>query len=522
MLFSPLFRSRRRPRVRVRTALNLDRLEPRTLLSTVSGFASFQGQIGGSAADPIIAQLSPDDFRPAAGRRVVLRLEARAANGSLLDPDATNLESATPGAARILSRRSNVPGGTASVTVAAVRAGSLTIRPQSEGGTEGDYHLSVSLAGDANGDFRVDRRDIRAIRLALGRSATAPSVAPGADVNGDGWVGALDLAFALRNRGASTDLRPLEATLGLDPAADPDGDGTVDADRETADVIGRTAPGATVRLDRGADGSFEANTTAGADGRYRFTVPLDLGLNPLAIVVSDSFGQTTDAQLVVTRGVAVPQPVSASFDFSQGTQGWVAGFADLPADPNDSYELDSGLRPLPPELGTPGTGFLLQSHNRSDDVFMYLKHRLGAADGVVPNQDYEITFTIKFASNAPSNAFGAGGAPGESVILKAGAGPVEPQPVDNNGFVRLNVDIGDQTTGGPGASVVGNIANGKDLSEPGPVPYVSLTKQHTHTFVARSDSQGNLWLLVGTDSGYEGVTALYYQQIAVELNPIVS
>ena len=181
-----------------------------------------------------------------------------------------------------------------------------------------------------------------------------------------------------------------------------------------------------------------------------------------------------------------------------------------------------GLRPLPSGLGVNGTGYLLQSHNRSDDVFMYLKRKLDVSDGIVPNQAYSVTFKITVASNAPSGSFGVGGAPGESVILKAGAGPVEPRGVANDGFVRLNVDIGDQSVGGSGASVVGNIANGQTQDGQNPVPYVSLTKEHTHTFAAQADNDGNLWLLVGTDSGYEGLTALYYQQIEVQLSPLVA
>src|SRR5262245_29956986 len=136
-----------RPRRRRQVGLNLDRLEPRCLLSTVTGFASFPGRIAGSGADPIIAQVGPADFSPAIGGRVVLRLEARAANGSLLDPDATLLESATPGGARVLASRADVPRGSASVTVASVLPGSLTIRPRAEGGSEGDFNLTVSLAG---------------------------------------------------------------------------------------------------------------------------------------------------------------------------------------------------------------------------------------------------------------------------------------------------------------------------------------------------------------------------------------
>jgi hypothetical protein len=38
--------------------------------------------------------------------------------------------------------------------------------------------------------------------------------------------------------------------------------------------------------------------------------------------------------------------------------------------------------------------------------------------------------------------------------------------------------------------------------------------------MATASSAGDLWLLVGTDSGYEGTTSLYYQRIEVELIPI--
>lgn len=516
MLLIPRTRPRRR---RMKACPAIDRLESRSLLSSVTGFANFQGRITGPAGDAIAVQVSSSDFDTALGGRVLLRVETRAANGSRLDPAATGLESTTPGGVRILSRRADVQRGTASVTIASVLPGSLTIRPRPEGRTTGDYTLSVSLAGDTNGDNRIDRLDLTAIRRALGRRGAGSGVAPGADVDGDGRVSLIDLGITARNLGASTRIRPLTASLGLDPAMDPDGDGKVN--KATVEVTGQTTPGVVVKLDRGSDGSFEATTTSGADGRYRFTVPLGLGSNPIAIVATDSFGQTARSQIVVTRVGAVEQ-VSALFDFSQGDQGWQSGFADLPANPNASYELQSGLRPLPSGLGSNGTGYLLQSHNRSDDVFMYLKRKLDVAAGIVPNQVYSVKFKITVASNAPSGSLGAGGSPGESVLLKAGAGPVEARGVASNGFVRLNLDHGDQSTGGPGASVVGNIANGQTQNGQNPVPYVSLTKVHTHTFAAQADNEGNLWLLVGTDSGYEGLTALYYQQIEVQLSPLVA
>jgi hypothetical protein len=206
--------------------------------------------------------------------------------------------------------------------------------------------------------------------------------------------------------------------------------------------------------------------------------------------------------------------ISTRFDFRNGAQGWRGGFADYPAGQQEFFELQSGIRQLPSEVG-PGTGFLLSGNNHSDDLFMFLKRRLSAAEGIVADQTYEVRLRIVVASNAPSGAFGIGGAPGESVFLKAGAGANEPRPVVVKGEVRMNVDKGNQTQNGRAASVVGNIGNG---TEPGDAdPYVSLTRTHVHSFQATASSTGDLWLLVGTDSGFEGTTALYYQQIEVEL-----
>ncbi|MEW4570897.1 dockerin type I domain-containing protein [Tautonia sp. JC769] len=503
---------------RVRMAPTLEPIERRNLLSTASPFASFQGVIDGGPGTPIAVTVDPADFGMAAGGRVLLRIEARALGEGSLDPGPTAIRGSSPADARTLTRRADIPGDTASVTVASVRPAALSLRTTAQHGSSGAFALEVSLAGDVDGDGRVDRSDLLAIRSGLGGRAGDSGFDPVLDINGDGRIGLIDLLITGRNFGASTQIRPLEATLGIDRAADPDGDGRVDSD--VVAVVGRTTPGATVRLDRGADGSFDAETTADAVGRYRFVVPLADGPNPVAIEASDSFGQSASARITVIRG-GPASTVSASFDFAQGDQGWQADFSDLPVDPDPIFELDSGIRPLPPEVGD-GTGFLLQGHNRSDDLFMFLKRKLGTADGVLPHQAYEARFTITVASDAPSGAFGIGGAPGESVYLKAGASAVEPLPVAADGEVWLNVDKGQQSQGGAAASVVGTIANGQEPVESGPQPYASLTFEHTHAVPVRADAEGNLWLLVGTDSAFEGLTALYYQKIDVELVPVAS
>lgn len=212
--------------------------------------------------------------------------------------------------------------------------------------------------------------------------------------------------------------------------------------------------------------------------------------------------------------------ISRSFDFGQGRQGFNALFSDFA--PANGINPRSGLRTIPTSAGG-GTGFFLGATNRSDDTFMFLTRKLTAADGLEANTDYTVSFVIRVASNAPSNAVGIGGPPGESVFLKAGATPTEPRVrLDRTDrHFRANFDHGAQANSGNAASVAGNIANGTELTgDQTQVPYTLLTFEHTHTATVRTDAKGNLHLVVGTDSGFEGRTELYYKSIDVSLTRV--
>jgi len=206
-------------------------------------------------------------------------------------------------------------------------------------------------------------------------------------------------------------------------------------------------------------------------------------------------------------------------DFRFGDRGWVAGFADY-STLTTNMELDSGIRPLPQELGISGTGFMIAGNNHSDDLFMFLKKKLTAADGIRPRQRYLIAYVITMASNASANpsCTGIGGHPGLSVFLKAGGSAVEPlAEVTDTKEVRMNVDKGNQATGGPAATVAGNIGNDSPLCSN--TPYRTIVRTHVHSYEVGSTPFGELWLLVGTDSGFEGKTVLYYQSINATLTP---
>ena len=242
-----------------------------------------------------------------------------------------------------------------------------------------------------------------------------------------------------------------------------------------------------------------------------------------------SFGKFIVACLVLLGALLAPHqaqtpPVQLDFDFRSGALDWQAGFADLPATNTGFYDLQSGIRLLPPELGVSGTGFYIQGINHSDDLFMFLKRRLTVADGIVAGQKYRARYAIDFASEAQVGCASVGGAPGEAVYLKAGATPNEPLSLpQDEGFIqlRMNVNTGAQSVGGSAASTSGNIANGLpcNLQQR---PFVSVHRVYEHLTQVTAAANGEMWLLLGTDSGFEERTRLYYQRIQVELIPVGS
>jgi len=205
------------------------------------------------------------------------------------------------------------------------------------------------------------------------------------------------------------------------------------------------------------------------------------------------------------------QPVKLEYNFTQGQQNWQAGFADYDPAQADIFELASGIKTLP--TGFSGTGYQLAGHNRSDDLFMFLKRRI---TGLSPSSRYQASIRVSFLSHAGADCMGIGGAPGESVYLHFGFADIEPKQVGYN----LNVAKGNQSQDGTHSKVQGNIAV-KDLPCDGS-KYQSktLTSTASSSVQFTTQSDGSIWIFTGTDSGYEGKTTLYYQKIELELKPL--
>jgi hypothetical protein len=203
---------------------------------------------------------------------------------------------------------------------------------------------------------------------------------------------------------------------------------------------------------------------------------------------------------------------SYSYDFSQSDHGWQHGFSDYPARVDDSVFFE--LKYAYTEKPGGDKALMISGHNYNDDLFMYLKKKV---EGLRQNSDYILTMDVQLASDAPEGFSDADGSPGEGVYLKVGATGTEPESIIENSNYIMNIDKGNGMENGENMVYVGNIAKPSSASG-----YTLISRSNASVMDpplhVRSNSRGELWLIVGTDSSYKGTTTLYYTNINVVLS----
>jgi len=207
--------------------------------------------------------------------------------------------------------------------------------------------------------------------------------------------------------------------------------------------------------------------------------------------------------------ITYPETVELIYDFQNDNQSWEVDFADYPLGEEIFYELSYDFSNLPSPLNT-NSGALKQSgNNHSDDLFMFIRRKIS---GLEPNTDYAISYEIQFASDVADGQFGVGGSPGESVTIKAGAGIIKPEKVNQSGFYQMNIDKNNQANSGSDMVVIGDFSNDTNQNE-----YTLKNLVANDILTVSTNSSGELWLVVGTDSGFEATTTIYYNLIKVKL-----
>lgn len=246
--------------------------------------------------------------------------------------------------------------------------------------------------------------------------------------------------------------------------------------------------------------------------------------------VSDKYTPAAMRTLVVPLLVSLPLLLSgcagnpltdkpdAAYDyvyyFEEAESGeWEPHFADLPAGDENKYELSFGPAALPKETGLNKESYALSGYNSSGDLSMFVSRKL---DGLQANTLYALQFNVEVASNAPRNSFGVGGSPGASVYLKAGAIAYPPARKSRlrNGtpYWQVNFDKGNQAENGSDMQLLGHI--GTDRSD---FTYALIERSSQEPLMVTSNAAGELWLLLGFDSGFQGKTNLYLTRLRLKL-----
>ncbi|WP_075981733.1 protease complex subunit PrcB family protein [Bacillus massilinigeriensis] len=210
-----------------------------------------------------------------------------------------------------------------------------------------------------------------------------------------------------------------------------------------------------------------------------------------------------------------PKTIRLNDDFNHSLNGWIGGFSDLPINyDQEAYQLEFAHSIIPSKDIRLTKGLKLSGMNRSDDLFMFAKKKISKEDGLAPSTKYLLKMDVQFYTNVNPKQIGIGGAPGEAVYVKAGATTVEPKAIPHNSDLRMNIDKGEQASGGKDAVLMGNIAKESSSNDQYILKKLSLKKEMEVT----TDKNGELWLIFGTDSGFEGRTTLYYQNVEVILS----
>jgi hypothetical protein len=200
-----------------------------------------------------------------------------------------------------------------------------------------------------------------------------------------------------------------------------------------------------------------------------------------------------------------------TYNFNAGTQGWDSLFSDYPKGEESFYELEFAYSHLPEPLDTTIRAIKISGNNHSDDLLSFMTTRISQ---LIPNAVYEVTFDVTLASGVAANSTGIGGSP--DLALGMGGIAYEPKnTLDGANWYRPNfTSLLQSRESNNVMQMVGTIGV-QDTT----TTFTLINRNNTgNPFKLKTNEVGELWLMIGTDSGFEGITTLYFTSIHITLN----
>ena len=204
-----------------------------------------------------------------------------------------------------------------------------------------------------------------------------------------------------------------------------------------------------------------------------------------------------------------------AFDFESGDQQWNGGVSDFPVEFVDSLSVRMTTDEVANSLFLDGgSGLNISGENPHGDLFYYFYRKVA---GLTPNKLYQLDFEFLVYAQlleAPETLSS------DELYLKIGAVNWQPELEEvewHNSleYQTLNLDKGEvNSDGGKDMINVGSIKSFTDE-----VPEIISGNTFDDNFTVESDANGNIWILVGVDSGIKsnltfGMEALnvYYRE----------
>lgn len=199
-----------------------------------------------------------------------------------------------------------------------------------------------------------------------------------------------------------------------------------------------------------------------------------------------------------------------TYGFIDNLEGWTVKYSDYPVGEEEFYELESGLAKLPAPLDTTLSAVMISGNNHSDDLFSYMYKPL---TGLAPNTTYNVSFILNLATNVATGSFGAGGSPDLSIGV-GGLDTVPSSYVDEENMYRPAFDVELQSHRSNEVMQVVGTLGATDTT----TVYTQIQRHNLNKpMKLKTDSSGTLYLMVGWDSGFEGITRIYIKTIVVRI-----
>jgi len=208
-----------------------------------------------------------------------------------------------------------------------------------------------------------------------------------------------------------------------------------------------------------------------------------------------------------TGPVAASGIVNCSWNFSNGTQGWLPGYSDYKLR-TKGLDRIAELRRLPEEVSAPEghLGYYLQANNHSGDLFLYLKRQVGPTEGLQPNRAYLAHIHVQAVCQS------------KEIFLRAGVTWEEPSTTLIGDYAAFNLNKGRGPIGGVDLRLMSDEQT-QDAARPVGDQFHLLSRSVHQPAPVRTDQEGTLWITVGSDSASDGLVGIYQYTVGIALIP---